>query len=1025
MPNETIDNTSREKSENTGIDYYESESYQRPRAEHIMFSFEKSIGNFVQDQTGGDLQRLPPKTIDQIITESRRSEEFDNTIQWLIENSYLSTLLDLSVSAPEDADLINAAVELRRFCEHVGIFEIRNVIAHPNRQWISHYWHAVCALATHPIVVQMELKEVVEAVAAAETGGFDAPPDSWRLRVAEMEIPNNLSDVIRPTEHDAFVGRKKERSELKKRLLRRGRMSSHSIVAAGGLGKTALLLACIQDIVRDHQARSRFDRVVFLSSKSRLLTAKGELYVQADIIETQPIADQLSQTILGDDDATWEQLTEIYGDSRLLLCLDNMENILLDDPGPIEQLLMEDFPEKWTIVITSRIPVNHTSQFHLDEMTVEDKRSLSFSYSTTVGFSGISQEQIESIADRAASPLAVRICIDFLRMGHELDEAFDKTKELTSKFAYDKLMEALGENVRQLIEALYVIDEPVGSPQLASVLQGTVNGVKDAIVIATRQFLVHREDERLALHEALKEHLGSRRDDRYLSFRNSVQKKWDAFCANEQLIGGVRPGDMVGDSDPSKNYDDVEDNDLKKELYKISVLMDTRSFSANDALGTLEGLDQNVAAVHRVAAMVCRKKRDLVGARQHLQSALNLDENDWRAATLLAHTYRDSGLYQQAIDCTRSFVVNTERTAVKRVPSYSRLVYIYYTSRIWKASDQMRREISVEEAKQALDATIRETEGWQEGDPDSYRETLAGIHAMALRRSVEHAQTPSGERAEALGRALDVYGQMFDEGRTISGRPALEFQELFGQFLYLYNGADGDQHLDIVQKAVSLVVQNIDTLLTAPKARATSFRDLMARFRRVRGGKAVKDVPDEIWRKMGMNAEKEGSESDDAGGVVARIYHVPFEKSCVFAEDKEGTQYYIHASRVNPRSEFYQLSEGMHLRVWPDDSGDEHGHSAVTATRAEVGISEEIRIEERAEEDYVVTQIYRKPPGGQYLFAKDENGKDYYVASWTVEPRADFDELAEGMRLRVRPVPVGPDHPHRAVPVSIAEVFDS
>ena len=1025
MPNDTAGSTQRKSAGNTSSEYFESEQYQRPRAEHIVFSFEKGLGNFVRSQLDGDMQRVPPKTIEQIKTESRQEDDFDNTIDWLVENSYLSTLLDLSVNAPEDADQINAAMTLRGFCEHVGIFEIRNVIAHPNRQWLSHYWHAVCALATHPTIMQLELDEVVNAVAAAESGQFEIPPDSWRLRVAEMEIPNNLSEVIRTAEHDTFVGRKTERTDLKGRIIRPTRMPSHSIVAAGGLGKTALLLACLRDIVRDHRARLRFDRVVFLSSKSRILTASGEVNVQVDIKKTQPVRDQLSKKILIDDFATWEQLVEIYGETRLLLCLDNVESILLEQPEPLEKLLLEDFPERWTIVVTSRVPVNHTSEFKLKEMTPDDKKALAFRYSDAVDLD-ISQQRAESLAENARSPLAIRIWIDLLKMGHEQDDAAARTAELTAKYAYEKLIEALEQDVRDIVEALFVIEQPVRVPQLCEILGWVMTRLKDAIVVAIRRFLVHRDDDRLVLHEALREHLKGRTDDTYRQFRNRVQKKWDRLDAEEQLLVRGRPNDVVG-SDPERNFDDVNDVQLRNELYKIAIQVSTSSFSADDALQKIESFDQGVAAVHRVASMICRKRNDLVGVRQHLSMALDMDERDWRAATLLAHSYRDSGRYQQAIDCTRSFLECAAGSMVEWVSSYSRLVYIHYTSRMWRASDQMRHFVAVEDAKRELDKIIAETAAWNSHELDDAAESLAEIHAMALRRSVEYVGTASQDRADALDKALNVYRQLYEAGRTVRGGSALELKELIEQFLYLYNSAHGDKYIEKVKGAVSLIFDNIDSLLNVQKDKAKNLRNILVRFRRVRGGQAVVDVSDEMWKKLGVEGD-DATSDDDARGIVGRIYHRPFGRKCVFVEDNEGTQYYVHASIFNPESEFDRLQSGMEVRLWVDSSVEEHGRSAVTAIRAEVaGIEQEILPEmwsEQREVRKVVAEIYNKPPGAAYFFAKDEESNEYIVHHSNFVSPSQFDQLAEGMKLQVHPIQVGPDHPHRAVPVRMAAALE-
>ena len=155
--------------------------------------------------------------------------------------------------------------------------------------------------------------------------------------------------------------------------------------------------------------------------------------------------------------------------------------------------------------------------------------------------------------------------------------------------------------------------------------------------MAVRQSLIDREQEgeRLTLREALSEYLAETQDDEYRSFRLDVQESGDRLRAEEDLIGGVDRR-VLANANPERSLDDVTDEGLRNTLYRILMLMDTVSFSATSSLRELGNLDQKVAAVHRVAALVYQKRNDEIGFRRSLVLALEQDRNDWRAALLLA-----------------------------------------------------------------------------------------------------------------------------------------------------------------------------------------------------------------------------------------------------------------------------------------------------------------------------------------------------------------------------------------------------
>ena len=910
------------------------EAENRPRAEHVLFRFEKSLGRSIRDNAE-EFSSIPTTIIEQILRESGQETQDFTTIDEVVEAAYLNTLFDLAVTSARTEEYSRNFRSLKLWCENIGVFSIRNIIAHPNRKWLDHYWVVIQCLATHPLIIELELREVREALDAALQGKFEAPPDAWRKAVAAMEIQNNLSKSTRSSEHGKFVGRRKERQKLKKLVLG-GRVAAISIIAPGGLGKTALLLSCLRELARNHKAMQNFDSIFFLSAKRQLLTAEGVKTIKPDLDGLDSLGMQIAKGILEDSMATWNQLIEVHGDRRIVLCLDNVEDLILEERDAIEDLLLNEFPRNWIVILTSRIPVNHTSAINLSKMEYEDAQALTHCYAEEAGIKFKGENDAAEIAKLAESPLAIRIAIDLIRSGANFSDVSRNATTLTGNFAYAKLVGALPEDTRKILEALYTIDRPVKPTVLSMVLEWDVVRTRVAMVDAERLSLINTSDLKpvgLLLRVSLREYMRENIDDNYRDFRNSVLSRSDRLIADETIYSNVADYD-VDSTNYEQNLDDVQDNELRTRLRLILAGLGTTGFNSTKVLNELTYLGTiytEVSAVDRICGLVWRSKDEQVEFRRALENAIAKNSNDWCAALILSESYRDVNMYDLAKKHCQRFL-DPQITLGGAVRA--RFLSLYYTSEIWRASDRIRNGVDVAQAHSDLADVIRETSSWKDKDEKDVElvETWAGLHAMALRRSVEWSGAHTQTRMDTLKKALDVYRWLYTESNGVTGRARLELQQLAEQFLYAYRSPEGANFVGDVQSFVQFLAENLESLLVAaPERKAGRWRWLMNQFRVIDRGRLVEKVPKESWDRWGIG---EPVVSEDDGMIQVTIYHNPPNRFFLFAEDGGRQQYFVHGTKTQmSQHELDGLGLGEVLWVRPGEPDKKHSAISVLEAR--------------------------------------------------------------------------------------------
>lgn len=145
-----------------------------------------------------------------------------------------------------------------------------------------------------------------------------------------------------------YIGRKKEVTEIKQLLLN-NKNQIITIIGNGGIGKTAIAVKTLYDLIED--SHNKFEAIIWISLKTKTLS-KGEF-----VIINNSIKDIPSMYISGEESVIKEEGLSPKGNLlnfmkvfNVLLVLDNLETVNNED---INQFI-KDIPENSKVLITSR-----------------------------------------------------------------------------------------------------------------------------------------------------------------------------------------------------------------------------------------------------------------------------------------------------------------------------------------------------------------------------------------------------------------------------------------------------------------------------------------------------------------------------------------------------------------------------------------------------------------------------------------------------------------------------------------------
>lgn len=878
----------------------------------LIYDLEQCLGSYVRKCHSSNPAIENEGALKKIIDREGLNPRSDlrSKVNKSISASYFEEILNLAIAVSVGTSDHHYLLELEVLLKKEDAFTIRNTISHANRDFPRCYWYRIASIASHPIVEKLGFYELIESLYAAEEGKLAIPPDAW-LEYRNSSIPNNLPGEF---EHEVtgLIGRNRDKAEFL-RCLCGGRYHLLSIVAPGGLGKTALVLDALRDCTLDFDSKEWCDSILFVTMKQESLSASG-LNSEASARTIEELKAELAEALRNtypqkDFDDLQEAKTQLQNE-RIVLCVDNLETLLRDSPECFEEFY-DNLPDKWRVVVTSRIEVNGAKSIRLKQLEPEGAKALVYKYSNSLGIQAPSNEVVSDIVESSrCNPLAIRLIIDRFNLGYCLANAKHTTTKDIVNFSYSNLVDTLDPNSIKVLECLFIKSELARGDIIEYVGIGvdeTVESIRKLTSTSLAFRDVEGDEEFITIGQSIRELLRENPVD--LNARKEIQKRMDRQLKTIKLHKNIQ---RTNYSKFSEDYipTDIPEN-LSAGLIRSIKILRTKNPPHNqviESLDRLQGLismNQDSVAGHLTLARLFQLAQDAVTAEKHFTIASQLEKDRPTARILFINHL----LVRQKSDEAHTLAETLLREGWDNISKSDIMTAQRIVSCVFRAfADMHMHERVIELAKKYR--TIKELE-------DQANLSLAS--AIISKASQLHSSNPP----EALSMLVEA-GNYLNSKKDVIYKTNLRcktFRVYIKELKHLIEIIDSD----MVKKELitdSLTIANDLFEEAFERTSADYFKDEVIPIIRIFSG-AISDERNPFfrlsrWRQFVSNEVDLGELEESLvaeGYKIYSVYKIPHNPKSellfyVFARNVDGERVFVHKNQCKNENKWEGLETG-------------------------------------------------------------------------------------------------------------------
>jgi len=292
-----------------------------------------------------------------------------------------------------------------------------------------------------------------------------AIPTFWNAGRSGLENNLPLADF----DETGFLGRRDDRKKLLELL--RSHHPVLTVVGEGGVGKTALALRCLYDLV-DEGESSGFDAVIWVSAKTSILTAAGAESIASAIADTLGVLAQIGEVLGATSPASAEHaiagILEYLSSFRILLAIDNLETL---SEGSLRDLL-QSIPPGSKVLLTSRVGLGEIElRFPLDPLDGRTAQSLLRRFASVTNVKALaSAKNVPQICESLFhNPLLIKWFVSSVALGADPNALFDRGSEdyqAAIRFCFENLFQRLSSDEIEVLHLLQSAKRPVSRAEL-------------------------------------------------------------------------------------------------------------------------------------------------------------------------------------------------------------------------------------------------------------------------------------------------------------------------------------------------------------------------------------------------------------------------------------------------------------------------------------------------------------------------------------------------------------------------------
>lgn len=485
---------------------------------------------------------------------------------------------------------------------------------------------------------------------------------AWAPTSPRTEQPRVLNNLpLAEFDETGLVGRQKEIAKLTKLVndLDKSRSPVISVIGPGGVGKTALVVQVLHDLVNDPECP--FDLVSWVSLKTEYLTANGVASIRDAVLSVEHAIPALAQSLDSTFEGNTAALAAALEGVRTLVVIDNLETV----SGQEVLDLIDSLPQEVSYLFTSREGLGQLERrFQLEPLDQRSSVDLLRRLCRARGLDHLArmkQDEAATLVDRLhRTPLALRWFVLSAESGRDPNSIADDQVDLL-RFCVENVFESLEPQDRQVAHVLYAVQRPLTAQEIQLLLPDVpTDSLRRAVQNLSRRMLLIRDTVGGSLIETFQS------SDMLEAFIQDVDRPPEAE------IQRVRDAEGASRAAQERHRQDAARDPLRPTVIQggpehsasVVMLRDALSLSkrrnteqALEILAKAEELDPHFWEISRVRGFILSSSGDVNAANSAYERAIELAQDEQARAAVsyfyAGHLSRNARQPERAVQYAR------------------------------------------------------------------------------------------------------------------------------------------------------------------------------------------------------------------------------------------------------------------------------------------------------------------------------------------------------------------------------------
>lgn len=464
-----------------------------------------------------------------------------------------------------------------------------------------------------------------------------------RKYIPKIEYNPNIYHNLPEPEFDdtGFIGRNKDRSEIKELILN-NKNQIITIVGNGGVGKTAIVVKTLYDLIDD--PKCTFECIIWITLKTQTLS-NGEFVQIKEHIDNIPELYRFSQKIIITDSKipSKEMLIKFMEDYKVLLVLDNLETINSNEINAF----MKEIPEKSKVLITSRHGLGELEiRKKLDGLDKQDTvvyfRELSKYYGLDLYKRSDSEIQEITVKKLYSNPLSIKWFISGVFNGMNENSILTQKEDLIN-FCISNVYEKLKEDARRILQIFLLEKKKLSYGLLDYYMDIDEVNLRESINQLLSTYMINALSGEFVMNDMSRE---------YISINFPPTNEFVLY-----IIGRRKQ--------------------LKQNMQSVKVNSEQAPFNPQSICAKLDDDDKQLATFYLQQALLLSKEKKWEESNKFCLKAKNIEPDFFEVYKIMAFIDAERGEYFGALSNYETAILKCKNDKERAIVYY--LFSIFYT----------------------------------------------------------------------------------------------------------------------------------------------------------------------------------------------------------------------------------------------------------------------------------------------------------------------------------------------------------